>query len=38
METLLNDPANQTPDNFTKYEHIKHTIEQKLYEWELLSE
>ena len=38
METLLNDPANQTPDNFAKYEHIKHTIEQKLYEWELLSE
>lgn len=38
METLLNNPANQTPDNFAKYEHIKHTIEQKLYEWELLSE
>ncbi|MBR6508673.1 MAG: ABC-F family ATP-binding cassette domain-containing protein, partial [Paludibacteraceae bacterium] len=38
METLLNDPANQTPDNFAKYEHIKHSIEQKLYEWELLSE
>ncbi len=38
MEALLNDPANQTPDNFAKYEHIKHTIEQKLYEWEILSE
>ena len=38
MEALLNNPANQTPDNFAKYEHIKHTIEQKLYEWELLSE
>ena len=38
LETILNDPANQTPDNFAKYEHIKHTIEQKLYEWELLSE
>ena len=38
METLLNDPSNQTPDNFTKYEHIKHAIEQKLYEWEILSE
>lgn len=38
LETILNDPANQTPDNLAKYEHIKHTIEQKLYEWELLSE
>ena len=38
MEALLNNPANQTPDNFAKYEHIKHSIEQKLYEWELLSE
>ena len=38
MEQLLNDPANQTPDNFAKYEHIKHSIEQKLYEWEILSE
>lgn len=38
MEALLNDPANQTPDNFAKYEHIKHSIEQKLYEWEILSE
>ena len=38
MEALLNNPANQTPDNFAKYEHIKHSIEQKLYEWEILSE
>lgn len=38
MEALLNDSANQTPDNFAKYEHIKHSIEQKLYEWEILSE
>ena len=38
METLLNDPTNQTPENFAKYEHIKHSIEQKLYEWEILSE
>lgn len=38
MESLLNDPANQTPENFEKYEHIKHTIEQKLYEWEILSD
>ncbi|MBO4665991.1 MAG: ABC-F family ATP-binding cassette domain-containing protein, partial [Paludibacteraceae bacterium] len=38
MEVLLNIPANQTQDNFAKYEHIKRTIEQKLYEWEILSE
>jgi ATP-binding cassette subfamily F protein 3 len=38
LEALLNDPNNQTPDNFAKYEHIKHNIEQKLYEWEILSE
>lgn len=38
MEELLNDSANQTQENFTKYEHIKHTLEQKMYEWEILSE
>ena len=38
LEALLNIPANQTPDNFAKYEHIKRTIEQKLYEWQILSE
>ena len=29
---------NQTAENFQKYESIKHQIEQKLYEWEILSE
>ena len=38
METLLADPANQRPDNFQRYETVKHQIEQKLYEWEILSE
>ena len=38
LESLLNDPANQTQENFQKYEHVKHAIEQKMYEWELLSE
>ena len=38
METLLSDPANQTPENFHKYESIKHQIEQNLYVWEILSE
>lgn len=38
MEELLNDSANQTQENFTKYEHIKHTLEQKMYEWEIMIE
>ena len=38
METILSEPANQTPENFQKYESIKHQIEQKMYEWEILSE
>jgi len=38
METLLSKPENQTPENFQKYETVKHQIEQKLYEWEILSE
>ena len=38
LETLLSDPANQTPDNFQKYESVKHRIEQKLYEWEILND
>lgn len=38
MEVSLNDPANQTQENFAKYEHIKHQLEQRMYEWEILSE
>ncbi|MCQ2312807.1 MAG: ABC-F family ATP-binding cassette domain-containing protein [Paludibacteraceae bacterium] len=38
MEEQLNDPANQTQENFAKYEHIKRELEQKMYEWEILSE
>ncbi|MCQ2310816.1 MAG: ABC-F family ATP-binding cassette domain-containing protein [Paludibacteraceae bacterium] len=38
IETLLAEPVNQTQENFQKYEHIKHLIEQKMYEWEILSE
>ena len=38
IETLLSDPANQTTENFQRYEHIKHEMEQRLYEWEILSE
>ncbi len=38
MELTLSRPENQTPENFQKYESIKHQIEQKMYEWEILSE
>lgn len=38
IEQLLSLPANQTQENFRKYETIKHQIEQKLYEWEILNE
>ena len=38
IEQLLALPENQTPENFQKYESVKHQIEQKMYEWELLSE
>ena len=38
IEALLAVPENQTPEMFQKYESIKHQIEQKIYEWELLSE
>lgn len=38
MEIFLAEPVNQTMENFAKYEHIKHALEQKMYEWEILSE
>ncbi|MBO7501940.1 MAG: ABC-F family ATP-binding cassette domain-containing protein [Paludibacteraceae bacterium] len=38
IEALLALPENQTQENFHQYETIKHQIEQKLYEWEILSE
>ena len=38
LEQLLAIPANQTPAKFHQYDSIKHQIEQKLYEWEILSE
>ena len=38
IENLLAQPENQTAELFQKYEHVKHQIEQKLYEWQLLSE
>ena len=38
IEELLTSPDNQTQENFARYEHIKREIEQKMYEWEILSE
>lgn len=38
IEQQLNNPNNQTPALFERYEHIKRQIEQKMYEWEILSE
>ena len=38
METLLSDVAQQTAENFQRYDHIKREMEQRLYEWEILSE
>ena len=38
LEEKMSDPAQQTQENFQRYEHIKHEIEQKMYEWEILSE
>lgn len=38
IETMLAEPANQTQDNFDKYNTLKRKLEQRMYEWELLSE
>ena len=37
MEETLALPENQTAENFQKYETIKHQIEQKMYEWEIVN-
>lgn len=38
IEEQLALPQNQTAELFQKYESVKHQIEQKLYEWQLLNE
>lgn len=38
IENLLANVEQQTTENFQRYEHIKREIEQRLYEWEILSE
>lgn len=37
-EAQMSDVAYQTAENFTEYDNLKHKLEQKMYEWELLSE
>lgn len=38
LEERLAKPEEQTQANFEQYEHLKHEIEKKLYEWEILSD
>ena len=38
LEILLADVTHQTTENFQRYDHIKREMEQRLYEWEILSE
>ena len=39
LEDMLNsNPAEQTQENFDKYNTLKRHLEQRMYEWELLSE
>lgn len=38
MEAHLAEATNQTQENFEKYNTLKHKLEQRMYEWEILSE
>ncbi len=38
IEQLLTRPENQTQELFQRYESVKHQIEQKMYEWEILND
>ena len=38
IEQLLTSVEQQTQENFQRYEHIKHELEKRMYEWEILSE
>ena len=38
IEQLLTSIEQQTQENFQRYEHIKHELEKRMYEWEILSE
>lgn len=38
IEQLLTSVEEQTQENFQRYEHVKHELEKRLYEWEILSE
>lgn len=36
IEKVLEDVSQQTQENLQRYDHIKHEIEKKMYEWEIL--
>ena len=38
LEALIASVYQQTQENFNRYEHIRRELEQRLYEWEILSE
>ncbi len=38
LEALIASVYQQTQENFNRYDHIKRELEQRLYEWEILSE
>ena len=38
IEQLLTSVEQQTQENFQRYEHIKHELEKRMYEWEIHSE
>ena len=37
-QQMNNNPALQTAENFDRYNSLKRHLEQRLYEWEILSE
>jgi len=38
IEQILAEVAGQSPENFEKYNRLKRSLEQRMYEWEILSE
>ena len=38
FEQILAEVEGQSPENFEKYNRLKRSLEQRMYEWEILSE
>ena len=38
IEQILAEVEGQSPENFEKYNRLKRALEQRMYEWEILSE